>query len=307
MNDRHTPAWESWRGLSVECSDAGAYRRRFRSFADELSELFPPRLDVSGPQRSLAREWSPLGVNVIRTKLQASGGCVMRDGFADVYVNEEEPIQRIRYTAGHELGHLLLDVNTVAKDLGITGAAEEALCNVFASRMLIGRGHLRRCVAERTRLAPSEYLELCRRFGVSLSAMANALAEVWRPHWGLLVVGRRDMDESQGDYQVSAAACSRPWFVPKGLKFSKLGLASVTSWMREECAGERTGGSSTNVSVVLWDPESDVRRSGRATIKGRYEALRLRNGHVVVSLTWRPRDAALYWFERSRSSPEGGE
>ena len=302
MSYRRTPPWECWREVSAECRDAGAYRRRLGRFADELSQLFPPKVGVDGRRRSLESEWGKLGVNVIRARLQASGGCVMRDGFADVYVNEDEPVQRNRYTVGHELGHLLMDANGVAKDLGIEGPAEESLCNLFASRLLIGRGHLRRCVEGMARLVPTDFLELCRRFGVSLSAMTNALTDVWRPGWGLLLVGRQDTEEPR-EYRVSAAVCSRPWFVPKDMTFSKLGMEGVADWLRDSSAGMTSSGSMANVSIMLWDPSSEVRRSGRATINGRHEALRLRNGFVVVSLTWRPKDVEMHWFDRSRSLP----
>ena len=301
MSGAPTPPWERWQQISAECRDVRAYRRRFGRFADELSQLFPPKDGPDGPRRSLASEWRRLGLKVTRTKLAASGGCVMRDGFADVYVNEGEPVQRNRYTVAHELGHLLVDVDEVARELGIEGAAEESLCDMFASRTLIGREHLRKCVARKDGLKPAEFLILCRRFGVSLSAMANALAEVWRPGWGLLVVGRQDR-EGSGDYRVSAAVFGRPWFVPREMTFSKLGFEGVERWMLDRDGGERTGGTADQASIVLWNPESDERRSGRAAIRGQYEALRLRNGGVVVSLTWRRKDARIRWYERSRPS-----
>ena len=294
-----TPPWECWREISAECRDVKAYRRRFGRFADELSQLFPPKKGLRGSRRSLTNEWQQLRVAVTRTKLTGSGGCVMRDGFADVYVNENEPVQRNRYTVAHELGHLLVDVDEVASELGIEGEAEESLCDMFASRVLIGRGHLRKCVEGKRALSPSNFLELCRRFGVSLSAMANALGEVWRPSWGLLIVGRED-NEGSNNYRVSAAVCQRPWFVPREMTFSKLGIEDVENWMLERKGGEQMGGSVENVSIMLWDPENDEKRSGRATIRGRYEALRLRNGGVVVSLTWRRSDARMRWYERSR-------
>ena len=303
VKDPRTPPWECWREVSAECGDADAYRRRFGRFADELAQLFPPKAKTQGPRRSLEREWRQLGVNVIRAKLVASGGCVMRDGIAEIYVNKDEPVQRNRYTVAHELGHLLMDVNNVAKDLGIEGPVEESLCELFASRILIGRGHLRRCVAGKTRFGALDLLELCKRFGVSLSAMANALTDVWQPGWGLLLVGRQDTQESR-EYRVSAAVHSRPWFVPMDLKFSKLGMERLTDWMRDQSASEASRGSLSNVMIPLWNPGSDVRRSGRATISGRYNALRLQNGIVVVSLVWRGEDAQMHWYDRAQPSLE---
>ena len=301
-----TPPWECWRQKSAECRDVASYRRRLGRFADELSELFPPK-DLSGRhRRSLTEEWLPLRIKVTRTKLAASGGCVMRAGVADVYVNEDEPIQRIRYTVAHELGHLLIDVDEVARELGIEGDAEESLCDVFASRVLIGRAHLRRCVEGAGRLSPSDFLELCRRFRVSLSAMANALGEVWRPGWGVLVVGRQDT-EGAGHYRVSAAAYERPWFVPKDMTFSRLGMENVEAWMLDQGGGERSSGVIEKVSVLLWDPGNDERRSGRALIRGDFEALRLRNGGVLVTLTWGRGDATMHWYERARSGGEADE
>ena len=225
------------------------------------------------------------------------------DGFADVYVSQDEPIERNRYTVGHEVAHLLIAASNKAKDLGIAGSVEESLCDVFASRLLIGRRHLRRHVEGRARLGPSDFLELCRRFGVSLSAMANALADVWQPRLGLLFVGRQGT-EGAAEYRVSTAVCSRPWFVPKGMTFGKLGLDSIVDWLCDATGGQTSVGTSPNVSVVLWDPASEIRRSGKATIRGSYDALRLRNGLVVVSLTWSRDDVELHWYDRSRPSAE---
>lgn len=288
--------------VSAECGDANAYRRRFGRFADELSQLFPPRAKAQGPRPSLATEWRQLGVNVIRAQLVASGGCVIRDGVAEIYVNEDEPVQRNRYTVAHELGHLLMDADNVAKDLGIEGPAEESLCDVFASRILIGRGHLGRCVAGKARFEPLDLLELCKRFGVSLSAMATALTDVWRPAWGLLLVGRQDAGGSR-DYRVSTAVHSRPWFVPTDLKFSKLGMERLADFMQDPSGGQTSHGSISNLKIDLWDPASDVRRSGRATISGRYDALRLQNELLVVSLTWRHEDAQMHWYARASTLP----
>ena len=302
VTDRRSLPWECWREVSAECGDADAYRRRLGRFADELATRFPPRATAQGPRWSLETEWRQLGVNVIRTKLVASGGCVMRDGFADIYVNEDEPVQRNRYTVAHEIGHLLMDVDNIANDLGIEGNAEESLCDVFASRLLIGRGHLRRCVVGKARFDPSDFLELCKRFGVGLAAMANALADVWQPRWGLLLVGRQDTHESH-EYRVIASVHSRPWFVPNDIKFSKLGMELLTDWMRDQSAGQSSRGSIPKVTILLWDPASDVRRSGHATISGQYNALRLQNGLVVVSLVWRREDAEVHWYDRSQQSP----
>ena len=302
MNNQRIPPWERWREVSAECGDVVTFRRRFGRFADELSELFPPRAKVQGPRPSVTKEWRQLGVNVIRTKLVASGGCVIRDGLADIYVNEDEPVQRNRYTVAHELGHLLMDVDNMAKDFGIEGSAEESLCDTFASRMLIGRAHLRKCLAGKAWFEPSDFLELCKRFGVSLSAMANALGDIWQPSWGLLLVGRQDTQRSR-DYRVSASVHSRPWFVPKDIKLSKLGMGPLTDWACDQSSGQTVRGTIPNVMIVLWDPASKVRRSGRAVISCRYDALRLQNGLLVVSLTWRREDVQMHWYDRAQTLP----
>lgn len=299
MSDRRTSPWECWREVATECRDAGAYRMQFERFADEIAQLFPPKPRAQGPRRSLEREWRQLGVNVIRTKLAASGGCVMRDGFADIYVNEDEPVQRNRYTVAHEFGHLLMDVDNKAKEFGIEGRAEESLCDKFASRVVIGRGHLRKCVAGKNRFGPLDFLELCSSFNVSLAAMASALVDVWRPSWGLLLVGRHDNEDSC-EYRVSAAVHSRPWFVPKDVKFSKLGMEQLSARMRDQSAGQNSRGSISNVTIVLWDPASDVQRSGRATISGQYDALRLQSGMLVVSLVWHQEEVEMHWYDRAQ-------
>ena len=231
---------------------------------------------------------------------------MLRAGYADVYVDEREPKVRNRYTVAHELGHLLVQASDAAA-LGIHGRDEETLCEAFASRLLVGRHFLRETVMGMRLFDLSDLVILCRQFGVSLTAMTFALADVWRPNWGILVLGRRNAareDARAGTYVVSASAYCRPWFVPNGVTFSKLGLDEVVQWL--DCAdrGDRSLGALETLSLRLWNPGSETQRSGKVKARASYEARRLGADNALVLLQLDEASVEAKWFERAVVEPD---
>lgn len=83
-----------------------------------------------------------------------------------IALNPELSIERRRFTAMHELGHLLLNFPT-----GIGDADKEKLCHRFAGAMLLPWGAMVQAVGNQRRwFALREMIEVKERYGISISA-----------------------------------------------------------------------------------------------------------------------------------------
>lgn len=100
-------------------------------------------------------------------------------GFANeeiplIVVNGSFPTERKRFTALHELGHLLLDIpaNVSAKEI-------ESLCNAFASEMLLPAVVLKSKLGNtRHDISLSELTDIQRQFGISVDDIMAYLQEL---------------------------------------------------------------------------------------------------------------------------------
>ncbi|QQS06057.1 MAG: ImmA/IrrE family metallo-endopeptidase [Fibrobacterota bacterium] len=88
-----------------------------------------------------------------------------------VVINQRQPPDRIRFTALHELGHLILDLGPTMN--------EEKACHRFAGAFLLPaeacRTELR---SKRTHLSVPELLSLKRRWGMSMAAIGKRAQQV---------------------------------------------------------------------------------------------------------------------------------
>lgn len=99
-------------------------------------------------------------------------------GFANeeiplIVVNGNFPTERKRFTALHELGHLLLDIpeNVSSKKI-------ESLCNAFASEMLLPAVVLKSKLGNaRHDISLSELIDIQRQFGISVDDIMTSLRE----------------------------------------------------------------------------------------------------------------------------------
>lgn len=92
------------------------------------------------------------------------------------FVNENYPIivlnknylsERKRFTALHELGHLLINF-----DESISEKQAESLCNLFASEMLISRGVMMKKLGEnRKDISLQELIDIQMQYGISIDAL----------------------------------------------------------------------------------------------------------------------------------------
>lgn len=81
-----------------------------------------------------------------------------------VVVNQNYAIERKRFTALHELGHLVLKM--------ADGADKERICHAFAGAMLLPDNSLEKLIGEkRNNIAPGELVSIKEQFGISVQAI----------------------------------------------------------------------------------------------------------------------------------------
>ncbi len=80
-----------------------------------------------------------------------------------VVLNQNTSIERKRFTALHELGHLLLPIEA--------GAEKEKICHAFAGALLLPGRSLENLIGEkRNNIAPGELVSIKEQFGISVQA-----------------------------------------------------------------------------------------------------------------------------------------
>lgn len=117
------------------------------------------------------------GIKVI--ELAENEGFDGLSGFANeeiplIVVNGSFPTERKRFTALHELGHLLLDIpaNVSPKEI-------ESLCNAFATEMLLPAVVLKSKLGNtRYDISLSELTDIQRQFGISVDDIMASLQEL---------------------------------------------------------------------------------------------------------------------------------
>ncbi len=117
------------------------------------------------------------GIKVI--ELAENEGFDGLSGFANddiplIVVNGNFPTERKRFTALHELGHLLLDIPAEVSSKEI-----ESLCNAFASEMLLPAAVLKsKLGSTRHDISLSELTDIQRQFGISVDDIMTSLQEL---------------------------------------------------------------------------------------------------------------------------------
>lgn len=81
-----------------------------------------------------------------------------------VVTSKNFTIERKRFTALHELGHLVLNIEA--------GADKERICNAFAGALLLPDDSLEKLIGEhRNNIAPGELVSIKEQFGISVQAI----------------------------------------------------------------------------------------------------------------------------------------
>lgn len=83
-----------------------------------------------------------------------------------IVLNKNLTVERKRFTALHELGHLLLTIDPDAN--------EEKICNAFAGALLLPDGCLEKLLGDkRNNIAPGELVRIKEQYGISVQAIMN--------------------------------------------------------------------------------------------------------------------------------------
>ncbi len=110
-------------------------------------------------------------------------------------------VERLRFTVGHELGHLLMNISTPTSDV-------EKLCNTFSGTFLLPPATLTEELgAHREELALDELIDLHELYGVSVGALVHTAYNygiISREHydwWYDEVINKNRMETSWGEYR----------------------------------------------------------------------------------------------------------
>lgn len=300
MGFADTAPWELWAADTADLTDKATLRTALRSAAAKWSLV----LHRSSRRGSRSDEWEPMRVEVVQTSMSASGGCRLRQGYATVYVNREDGLQRRRYTIAHELGHLFLQSGRSAEKLHLSTYEEENLCDEFANHLLVSRALLEQQVDGLRTFQPENLSTLATDFCVNLTPMVIALSECWNPAWGILILAKkRGHPRSSGsvEFRVEASAATTPWYVPKYATLAKLGLGdAIDALTAEDAHPLNAAGEVSRFSARLWDPGAGVRRSGRAHASAQWVGRRF--GPTIV-LVVQPLEVDYRWYRRLDSDP----
>ncbi len=112
------------------------------------------------------------GLGIIVIELKASDAFDGLSGFANdipvIVINQEFQPERKRFTALHELGHLAMTFPEGTDDRKI-----EALCNLFASEMLLPTEEFKHAAEQmlKGKISLQDLAELQREYGISIDAM----------------------------------------------------------------------------------------------------------------------------------------
>lgn len=270
------PPEKFWGELRTEIWRDPVGRREIASRLLRLTDAVRARLVDS---RNLADEWRGLGIQVRQVRMRARGLCSGRDGSRVVFVNTDDPYEIQRFTAAHEVAHLLL-TNEQLRRMPFSAREEESLCDRFASQLLIDREVLGSVIGQADGPPhPEELLRLCGRLRVNVRPLQIAAGERladtpycvllarYRGHW------RRPHELA---FRVESVAGARHTYLPRHQRLASIGLARLARAAEEADHGLLLEGSDSSVGIGLrglgpshLSSTARGRVDWRATVQGR--------------------------------------
>lgn len=243
---------------------------------------------------------SRLGVRVSITDLgRISGACRLDGDRAEVLVSRHDHPARQRFTAAHELGHLIMrNVDRAALELG--NQVQERLCDAFAQRLLVPPDHLASSAAG-WRGDPRGLLDLAALYGVGIGTIQHATADLQAARERLVIAAQLRGHPLRLDEVALRAqpAKSGDFFVPGDVRLSTLGLGQLDAWL-DDRTQPHASGIAADVHLRLWR-QHDVLRSGSARGPASWTALALGDRRLLVSVS--TERLARQW-SRARTSNE---
>lgn len=282
-------AWEEWRHHVCAARSVLELRRRLLAQAEQLGgRLRKLKSEHTAAARGKAArrldEWKLLGIEVKTTDMPSSGAAYFNGAQRLVLVSKTDPPLRQRFTVAHEIGHLLLRPPAGASGVKMQREHEEALCDEFASRLLIPAAELRNCLGK-VRHEPQlmDLLALCKDFSVGLHPMLIALRQHLRSKGPLFIAASHRGHPSRPDvrdYRVDAAAYPVPFYVAKHQRLRSLGLGDIATWAHDASEGSEATGLAEAPQLKLWSRTSG--QSGAASGPAEWNALKLRRSNIVL-------------------------
>ncbi len=149
---------------------------QMRKQAILVREKWKLGLDAIGNVQDVLEEH---GIKVICTEapkgFDGVSGVVNDNNLIIVLNSTQQHVERRRFTALHELGHLLFN-HSFSKDL--TLREKENLCNVFASEVLLPSETLKGIFSPGEKISISELRQLQIVYGISIDAIMHKLKEL---------------------------------------------------------------------------------------------------------------------------------
>ena len=143
-----------------------------------------------GPIPSVLRLMERKGIKMLNERLPGSVlglSTWANDSYPLVVVdmaNEKHTVERLRFTASHELGHLVLNIPDT-----VQGKDREKLCDKFAGCFLLPKSTLMEEMGSTSRqsVALDELIDLREAYGVSIAALVHEL-------WDFRIISREQYD-----------------------------------------------------------------------------------------------------------------
>lgn len=150
--------------------------QQMRELANKIREQWNLGEDAIGNVQDILES---KGIKVISTdapnEFDGVSGIVNGKDMIVVLNNSQKHVERRRFTAMHELGHLLFN-DCFAPELTIKG--REKLCNSFASEILLPSAILERQFKHGEKISIPELKQLQMMYGISIDAIMHKLNEI---------------------------------------------------------------------------------------------------------------------------------
>lgn len=202
-----------------------------------------------------------------------------------VLVRSDNNQKRQKFTAAHEIGHLLLGRVRDAGRIALNWEHEEQLCDEFAASLLLPpRKEVAQFLDERGGIqSPDVVLAMAHHFGVNLHPCIIALNRSWADQSRLLMVAElrgHPMRPGEVDYRLAASA-GRPYqYIPRDQRLRSIGLESLADWISARPAGDGCG-RCNSTQIPFWAPNGES-RTGWVKGKTVWHAISLPNGVVIA-------------------------
>jgi Zn-dependent peptidase ImmA (M78 family) len=146
---------------------------------------------------------------VVTEQLAFEGGVFQEGNHLVIKLNAPSPYTRRRFTLAHELGHLLIETGSpVNARRHVLSSTLETACDAIAAELLMPLQEIQLSGASQPSV--ENLLKLAHRFGVSLQALANRIAQqrIWKCSVGMWKYQQNTATELW-------VAGKRPWLTRK--------------------------------------------------------------------------------------------